>query len=156
MKLPLVGGLAAILACACAPSPKNSGDPITHAYSAEVKACALGVPETHVIDVQDTPDGADVVFTTTAVHLVELRSRVHDQADMHGPDAHLGAGHEGVHGAAQGHGMRLWDMPVQRAKEVDIEGGARLVVVASDPAHVNELRTKVRERVARFDARDCP
>ena len=120
-----------------------------------MKACPLGVPETR-IDVEDAPDGVDAVFKTSSEHVNDLRHRVRDQAAIHGPDAHLGTGHGGVHGTGQGHGMRLWDMPAREASAVDIDGGARLHVVASDAAHVAELRARVRERVATLDSHDCP
>jgi len=47
-------------------------------------------------------------------------------------------------------------MPVLHAEEIDIVGGALLRVVASDGAHVDELRARVRERVAKLNARGCP
>jgi hypothetical protein len=120
-----------------------------------VKACPLGVPDAR-IDVEDVPDGVDAVFTTSSVHVNDLRHRVRDQAAIHGPDAHLGTGHGGVHGTGQGHGMRLWDMPAREASVVEVDTGARLHVVASDGAHVAELRARVRERVATLDSHDCP
>lgn len=144
----------AIPLVACA-TPRESGVSIKDAHSPIVRACPLGVPETRV-DVEDMPDGVDVVFKTGAAHVKELRERVRDQAAIHGPEAHAGSGHGGVHGTGQGHGMRLWDMPAKGANAVDLEGGARLHVVATDDAHVAELRTRVRERVAVLDAHDCP
>lgn len=153
--LPGVAVLLAVGACAHPPANDPNGVSISQAYSPTVKACALGVPDTR-LEVVDTLDGIEVVFKTSAANLMELRSRVFDQAAMHGPDAHAGAGHSGVHGAGQAHGLRLWDMPVLRARSVDVESGARLQIVASDPAHLEELRTRVRERVSKLDAKDCP
>jgi hypothetical protein len=150
----LAGTGLALLLVACAP-PHESGVSIKDAHSPVVRACPLGVPETRV-DVEDVPDGVDVVFKTSAAHVNDLRRRVADQAAIHGPDAHAGTGHGGVHGTGQGHGMRLWDMPAKGANAVDIEDGARLHVVATDGAHVAELRTRVRERVATLDSHDCP
>lgn len=147
--------LVVVVACAACAAPRDSGVSIRDAHSPLVKACPLGVPETR-IDVEDTPDGVDAVFRTSAEHVNELRGRVRDQAAIHGPDAHAGEGHGGVHGTGQGHGMRLWDMPAKGASAADIEGGARLHVVASDAAHVAELRTRVRERIATLDSHDCP
>jgi len=142
------------LLAGCA-TPRDSGVSIKSAHSPIVRACPLGVPETR-IDVEDTSDGVDAVFETSAEHVNELRRRVRDQAAIHGPDAHLGTGHGGVHGTSHAHGLRLWDMPAREASSVDIEAGARLHVVASDPAHVAELRARVRERVATLDSHDCP
>lgn len=149
------GALLALLACSCARSP-DSGVSISQAYSPVVKACALGVVDTRLVAVEDTSDGADVVFTTSSQHLQELRSRVGDQAALHGPEAHRGAGHGGVHGVSHAHGLRLWDMPISKASELDIVGGALLRVVASDPDHVAELRARLRERVGKLEARGCP
>lgn len=138
----------------CAP-PRDSGVSIRDAHSPIVKACPLGVPETR-IEVEDVPDGVDAVFTTGSAHVNDLRRRVRDQAAIHGPEAHLGTGHGGVHGTGQGHGMRLWDMPAREAFVVELADGARLHVVASDAAQVADLRARVRQRVATLDSRDCP
>ncbi len=152
-----VASLSALLLLACAPAQRpDTGVALTEAYSPSVKACALGVAETHIVGIEETAEGADIIFTTSSTHLQELRSRVADQAALHGPDAHAGAGHGGLHRVSQAHGLRLWDMPVLRAEEIDIVGGALLRVVASDSAHVDELRARVRERVARLNARNCP
>jgi hypothetical protein len=139
---------------ACA-TPRDSGVSIREAHSPIVKACPLGVPETR-IDVEDTPDGVDAVFKTSAANVGELRHRVRDQAAIHGPEAHQGAGHGGVHGTGQGHGLRLWDMPVKEATANETEDGSRLHVIASDAAHVADLRARVRERIATLDSHDCP
>ena len=152
-----IGLLVAVLALStssCA-TPRDSGVSIRQAHSPIVRACPLGVPETRV-EVVDTPEGADAIFTTTSGHVAELRRRVRDQAAMHGPDTHMGLGHGGVHGTSHNHGMRVWDMPAQGASAVDLDAGARLHVVASDAAHVAELQARVRERVATLDEHDCP
>ena len=47
-------------------------------------------------------------------------------------------------------------MPISKASELDIVGGALLRVVASDPDHVAELRARLRERVGKLEARGCP
>jgi hypothetical protein len=153
---PVSGVLLVALGGCGPPQPTSTGGvSIAQAYSPTVKACVLGVADTRA-EVVDTLDGSEVVFKTSPDNLVELRSRVFDQAAMHGPDAHAGAGHGGVHGAGQAHGLRLWDMPVLRARSIDVEGGARLQVAASDPAHLDELRKRVRERVAKLESKDCP
>jgi len=152
-----IASLGALLLIACTPArPPDAGVSLTEAYSPVVKACALGVTATQIVDIEETPEGADIIFTTSPTHLQELRSRVADQAALHGPDAHAGAGHGGLHGVSQAHVLRLWDMPVLHAEEIDIVGGALLRVVASDGAHVDELRARVRERVAKLNARGCP
>lgn len=151
----VVAALPVMLALACS-SPQGTGSgSITQAYAPLVRESPLGVPDT-CIYIEDTPNGADVTFTTTPSYVSALRSRVREQAAMHGPGAHKGRGHSGVHGTAPGHGLRLWDMPIGAVDEVEIDRGARLEVVASDPSKVAELRAHLRERAARLRASDCP
>lgn len=146
--LRVAGAMHLLLAVACQ-SPRSGAASVTQAQF------ALGVPDT-CIYVDDVPGGADVTFTTTPPYVVQLRSRVAEQAAMNGPGRHLGAGHRGEHGASDGHGLRLWGMPVHGVHQVDVGRGVRLEVVANASSNVDELRAQLRERAAKLSDRACP
>jgi hypothetical protein len=151
--IPILLAASALVACGAA---GNASEPApVSPYSGSVRACPLGVPETRV-DVEDTPEGVEVVFRASEAHVVELQGRVANQAAEHGPDAHAGMGHHGKHGLSHDHGMRLWDLPPNTATVVDFVDGATLRIVALDPASRDDLRMRVRARVAHLESQDCP
>jgi hypothetical protein len=152
--LQVAGALYLVLAVGCASSREGAAS-VTLAHAPLVKGWALGVPDTCVY-VENTPAGADVIFTTTPPYVAQLRRRVGEQAESHGPGKHVGAGHAGVHGTAHGHGLRLWAMPVDSVRETETDRGARLDVIASEPSKVPELRAHLRERAATMRDRGCP
>lgn len=127
----------------------------THAHAPIVRACPLGVPDTRV-SLEESSDRVTLTFATVADRVPSLRGRVAEQAAQNGPGKHQGAGHEGMHGTAHGHGLQLWDMPSLRAIVEDTPDGARLHVMPLDPADLATVRAKMRERVRALDDKDCP
>jgi hypothetical protein len=106
----------------------------------------------------DTSDGAAVAFTTTG-DVAELRAHVREMAEMHngmagmhhGEDMHGGMGSGDMHG-----GMMRMQMVPSRASVEDIPGGARLVLIPTDPSQLTTLRAQAREHVAMMEKGKCP
>ncbi len=128
-------------------SPAPSGSP-------SAQSCPIGVVGSHV-DVVDTPVGADLVFTASAERLVDLRARVRSAAQLYGIGAHKGLGHEGKHLGAQRHGLRLTELPLLHAEVEDIDGGARMRLVAEVASQVGDLQGRLRARVDEVNASPC-
>ncbi len=94
---------------------------------------------------EDVPGGVAVnVTTSNPEQVAELREKVRAKVARHN-----GGGGEGTGGSGcphHGHeGMKK--MPPSKVTVEDIEGGARVVHVAEDPAQVDALRAQVREFV---------
>lgn len=150
--------LVALAGCRGNPSGNEPADvttSTTHAHAPIVRACPLGVPETRIA-IEELPDRVVLAFTTSSDRVPALRSRVADQAAQSGPEKHEGPGHDGMHGASHGHGLRLWDMPASRAIVEEIPEGARLHVTPLDPAELGALRAALRGRVRALEDKDCP
>lgn len=110
------------------------------------------------LEVSDTGDGVAVAFTTSG-DVADLRARVRHMADMHNGMAgmHHGDGMHGGMGSGDTHeGMMGMQMVPSRATAEDIPGGARLVLVPSDPAQLSALRTRARDHVAMMEKGECP
>ncbi len=121
-----------------------------------VVACPLGVAGTR-IRVDDTTNGVDLSFSTSNANAVaDLRQRIRQQTERHGPERREGLGHGGRHGYAHGHGLRLWAMPPASTTIEETPAGARLVLTSDEPARRDELREAVIRRVARLEAQGCP
>lgn len=133
----------AALALACAPPP---------ATPHPTRGCPLGVPGTEVVLV-DTDEGVDLYFREGNVD--EVRRRTRDVAALGGPGAHAGEGHHGAHGVGQRHGLKLMEGPPLRATASDVDGGARLQLIALDVRRRDELRSHVRDRVAKIQSEAC-
>lgn len=127
----------------------------THAYAPVVRACPLGVPDTRV-SLDESADRVTMTFVTVPERVPSLRGRVAEQAAQNGPARQQGPGHDGMHGTAHGHGLRLWDMPPVRAVVEDTPDGARLHVMPLDSADLEAVRVKMRERLRALDDKDCP
>jgi hypothetical protein len=119
----------------------------------------MEVPGTKVAE-SDTPDGAALTFTTTG-QVAEVRDRVRSMAAMHehmmehgmhpgmGPDGGMGPGmhhegHEGMHG---GHHM----VPSTTRVE-DVDGGAKLVLTAKNPADAAQLQAAAKSHAEQMNA----
>ena len=111
--------------------------------------------ENATIAVVDTAGGVDLTLTAPAERVQELRRRTRDVAALYGPAAHRGLGHGGKHLGAQRHGLRLSELPALRADVDDVEGGARLHLVAKISEQADELRARVHERVDEVRAGPC-
>jgi hypothetical protein len=112
----------------------------------------MEVPGTEVA-VADVPAGAALTFTTAEPNVEELRTRVHAMARMH--DAHHAAGMEmgemrGGTGSAGPPEHAVVMPPSSRALAEEIEGGARLVLTAEDPADLERLRAAARMHAAQM------
>jgi hypothetical protein len=149
----VLGALAAILlSVGCVSDPERSrargpGAPV-------VNACPLGVAFTRIA-IADTPLGVDVIFETREDSVADLRRRVRDQAERHGPGARLGQGHAGQHGLSHDHGMRLWELPASSVTVVDVERGAKMSLGPLERTTRDELRARVIRRVALLEAQGC-
>ena len=117
------------------------------------RGCALGVPGSTVV-AEDIPDGIALVFTSND-RPDEMRERANDAAAQHGPGARMGRGHEGRHGQGADHGLQMIQGPAARSAAEDVEGGARIRFVASDPGETEALRTKLRKQADAFNTTTC-
>lgn len=154
--VPALLALSALAACRTGgnePADVTAGT--THAHAPLVRACALGVPDTRA-SLDESADHVTMTFTTTRARVPELRGRVAAQAAQYGPSSHQGPGHDGMHGTAHGHGLRLWDMPEVRAVVEDTPDGARLHVIPLAAGDLEIVREKMRERLRTLDDKDCP
>lgn len=131
--------------------PPPAQPPLGAAPAEMMQACPMAVPGTQVA-ASDMPDGEAVWFTTAPERIPELRSRVRAMADLHNRQ-HAGGGAEQMGGMMMGGGMMGGGMsgmgasmmpPPSRAAVEDVDGGARLVVTANDPADLDRLRSTVR------------
>ncbi len=134
--------------------------------------CPMDVPGTTAA-ASDTADGEAITFTTTSGQVDELRRRVHALADMH--NQHMSAapavtapgGAPGTTpGAAEGTGSGAGEsamahhpdhgmMSHSRAMVEDVDNGARVSISASDPAHVDQLRSAVRAHAMQMSRAGC-
>jgi hypothetical protein len=148
--------LVLVLGCAAPHHGAPAADPpsITPPPDDLHAGCPLGIPDTRV-QISDTKEGVALTFTTCN-RIDELRYRIRDAAAMHGPRAHLGLAHDGRHDLGQGHGLRLWSMPVGHASVQDVDLSARLSLDANSPLQVDELRSRLRDRIGEIRlARAC-
>jgi hypothetical protein len=107
------------------------------------------------IESATTAGGIDVTITAPPAYLEELRRRIRDAAALYGPGAHKGLGHHGMHLGAQRHGLRLTELPPLYASVDDVDGGARLHLVAKLSMQSDELRAKLRDRIDLVRAGPC-
>lgn len=121
----------------------------------------MQVPGTQV-SVEDTTDGVAMVFTTTG-DVAELRKRVRHKAEMHEKKHQVGTAEPGMEpgpgmGAGPGHKkmhMMAHAVP-STARMEEIEGGARINLVPTDPQRLAELRAQARERASHMASGQCP
>lgn len=85
----------------------------------------------------------------------ELRERVRHVSMQHGAGAHKGPGHHGAHGSGDGHGIHFSDMPPVVTTFQETEGGARLHVLANEPADVRALQTRMWTRIEQVASGEC-
>jgi hypothetical protein len=141
VRLLLLAALAAESACTragpdlAAPAPDASS------------GCPLGVPGATVV-MSDVENGATLAFDAPPQQTDHLRRRVRDAAKLYGPGTHLGMGHDGGHLGAHSHGLRLTELPPLYTRIDDTERGARLQLTAKVPEQTQELRDRMRARLA--------
>lgn len=109
-------------------------------------------PATTQVSTADTSDGVAVTFTTTA-DVNALRAHVREMAAMHDrvAERHGAQTGSGMHGR----GMHMRMVPSHATAE-DVPGGARLLLVPSDPAQVASLRQHVRMHAEMMQKGECP
>ena len=127
----------------------------THAEPHAISVCPLGVPETRV-SMSEEPDRVVVDFRTPKARVPDLRARVAYQIGQNGPERREGPGHDGKHGSADGHGLRLWEMPPSRAIIEETPDGAKLHVKPLADGDLPVLVAKMRERIRALEEKDCP
>lgn len=186
MRVPKLASILLTLALGgCGGSSSTSGAPMTKVAPAASDAgdasCPVAVAGTSVT-VEDTTDGAALVFITTG-DVADVRRRVVAMASMHNEhhasmgalpdgqqsgDGHAGhsmgsgsgghdmgghAGHNMSSGEHAGHAGGMIGVHSQ-AVTSDVEGGARIVFVA-DGADVGKLQGELRMHVQHFAAGTC-
>lgn len=138
----------------CAALDLGAAEPTALRSATLAEACPLGVRGTR-LQIGDTPNGVVVLFATRPSNVGELRRRVRDQAQVHGPGDHEGGGHLDEHEGARDHGLKLWQLPPVRTDVEDTPTGARLVVVPLDPARRDAVRVHLVNRAARIRKPGC-
>lgn len=113
------------------------------------------------VTVEDTDRGAALVFVTTG-DVAEVRKRATAMAAMHnehhaamGPlptGDEGGGGHD--HGGHSGHDMGDMEMVHSQATVEEIDGGARIVLVAA-PADVAQLQEQLRMHAQHMSGGTC-
>jgi hypothetical protein len=102
------------------------------------------------ITASDTINGAALVFTTNG-DVAGLRARIRHMAEMHNQMAGMrGSGSAGP----GGHGMGMHRIPSYASAE-EVPGGARLVLVPTDPSQLAALRQQVRMHVEKMQSGPC-
>lgn len=101
----------------------------------------------------DTSDGVAIAFTTTG-DVADLRARVRRMADMHNQMA--GAKGKGMQGGGMQGGGKGMRMVPSRASVEDVPGGARLVLVPTDPSQLGALRQQARMHAEMMQQGRCP
>jgi hypothetical protein len=150
----LGAALLVVAAVACDPSTSTPATS-TAAPPASGEPCPLGVEGARV-EAVDADGGVDLVLTSDAQSLEELRARARDAASMQGTGARKGRGHEGQHHLGRhGHGLWLTSLPPAEAHVEDVDGGVRIHLVALVPAQIDALRAGARERAERVNRASC-
>ena len=133
--------------------------------------CPMAVPGT-MVATSDTPGGVAIAFTTTKGEASELRGRVRQMAEMHNssdgtmmphpPGTNGGSttaepsGKASDSGACGGLGTSESKMmPAATATVVDVDGGARLVLIAKNPAQLQALRQHAASCSNRMQHGEC-
>ena len=122
--------------------------------------CPMDVPGTTVSAV-DVDGGIALAFTTDTEHVTELRTRVHELADMHEKGTCPGHAHGPHMGQGMGQGARGEGNPGEAmidatAAVEDTPSGALLVFKPRDALALDSLREQVRKRAERMADHSCP
>lgn len=111
-----------------------------------------------VLNVDDVDGGAAITFRTTKPRVETLRAWVRRMADLHvqrfgGPLIAAGGMRAGGAFTCTGEGLPV---PPSTATADPVDGGARLTLIALEPAQATLLRQEVRERVDAMRRGRCP
>ena len=161
----MIGSLLTIGLLGCG-SGQTKSQPITSTAQAhEASTCPMMPSAGTTIVASDTADGIAIAFTT-AGDATDLRARTHRMAEMHDRmsamhhDMHAGMGSGSGMGSGgmqgMGSGMENMQMVPSRATVEDVAGGARIVLVPTDPAQLSALRAHAREHVVMMQKGECP
>ena len=157
-RILLAGTTAIALLAGCAHAgPSADAAPSPDRDGAKMAMCPMAVPGTTVA-AADEMNGSTITFTTTD-QVAELQRRVHAMVAMHnqhhGDD---GMKHEGMMGGGMmgdDKGMSGMMMPSSHATVIDLESGARVQVIPSDPAELQKLQAAVRMHAQRMQKNGC-
>jgi hypothetical protein len=137
--LSLVVGIA-LAACGSTPTPQQPTTPPPQA-AADDPTCPLLVPGTS-ISVEDTPNGAALVFVTSG-NALQVRARAAAFADMH-------TKHDGPSGT-----MGMMFSPQSTATATKIDGGARVEFTAKSPDDVAKVQSELRMHAGHLTGGSC-
>jgi hypothetical protein len=116
--------------------------------------CPVKIPGAEMA-VADVDGGVAISYTTRTGDVAELRRRVQAMAARHQDPAT--ARHDMGHPSRPMHGgMAGTPTANVQVTAEEIEGGARLILRASDPTRLEELRRHVRAHAERMTAESCP
>jgi hypothetical protein len=128
------------------PPPTQVAGPPTAAAD---RPCPMQV-EGASVQATDVEGGAALTFTTTG-NVQDLRRKVDQMAQMHqqrhGATPGRGMGQQG--------GMGMGHVAVQTRVE-PIEGGARMIIMAEDPAEIAQVQQHARMMAGHMERGDCP
>lgn len=137
-----VGALALLVGCGGQDTRAQSQPPTVEDGRAMRGGPCPMMGEGAQVSVEDTPDGAALIFTTDRPEQVdELRNRVRKMAERHEQRAELRR-------------ERGAPVPDASVSVVDLPEGARLELSAQDPADVEALRAHASRRAERMQS--CP
>lgn len=160
----LLGALLAVSVLGCGSGQSKSQPTSNPPPSAHETKCPMMPSAGTDIVATDTDDGIAIAFTT-AGDVAELRARIHHMAEMHDKMTEM---HHDMHddGSAAGGmemgsgtgnpGMMHMQMVPSRATVEEIAGGARIVLVPTEPSQLEALRTHAREHVTMMQKGECP
>jgi hypothetical protein len=167
-----------VLSCGSGQTKSTASAPPPNTQHAGGQMCPMMRMADANVVTSDTSDGVAIAFTT-AGDVAELRAHVRKMAEIHngmsgmhhGKDMHGGMGSGDMHGGMGsgdmhggmgsgdmhgGMGMQMMRMVPSRASVEDVPGGARLVLVPTDPSQLTTLRAQAREHAAMMEKGECP
>lgn len=163
-RILLAGATAIAVLAGCAHSTPSAATAPAPARAGSMSAmCPMGVPGTTVA-AADEVSGSTITFSTTTAQVAELQRRVHAMVAMHNQHhgdggmkhgAMMGEGKMGGGMMGDGQGMGGMKVPSSLATATDLETGARVEVVPSDPADLRALQDAVRQHAQRMQQDGC-
>jgi hypothetical protein len=122
--------------------------PPESARTAAVECPTLPSAENTRVKVEEIPEGAALVFTTTTHDVADLRMRVRRMAIIHETV-------EGMVGATSTEAVDLPNLVRAHATVEDIDGGARLLFVAADATQVDGVRLEAEQHATQVMSGRC-
>lgn len=161
-----IAALAAVaMGAACATTNAPAQAPIEYGTLSPASnapdACPLTIDRVRAV-IEKTDRGATITLTAPPDQVMLLRARARGVPDAGGilaacpcgPPAEAGeAGDAGGDAAAPADAGAL---PPMDTRVDDVEGGARITVIAADPAASHAVRALLHSQLGRVHAGDCP